>query len=554
MVRDTCAAALPLTDGQVETLRESFEDRSSTYESYGNSLIDANVAFVASDADRESAISGLASAEESLTNLLQSITEDDLYQAEQAVEAARASHTAAVAKLEDLRTVSREEDVYQAEQAVEAAKASHTAAVARLEDLRTVSGEEDVYQAEQAVEAARASHTAAVAKLEDLRAAADEGDIKQARASLESAQASLASAEAHYNELVSGPSENAIAQQEQEVRLAELSVEEARGDMAELTVFAPFDGVVEAVSVQPGDRISAGSAAFTLNTSNRMLIALTVTEEDLLDLEIGQTGLASFDAIDGIEYPVQVVSVSRVPNSEQGVVTYDVEARILAGSELAEVAGDNAGSGIGAAAGGGFGGGAARGLLAGLELPEGVTLRQVAQALVSGDPLPEGVVIPEELEALISARGAEALQRFAGAVRGSGAEQGAAGQPGALVRRPLPAPGMSGSVTILTEVREQSVLVPVSAVRQLDGAWFLSVPAPAQGEAEDGFERIFVEVGVSDGTNVEIVSGIDAGTVVLIGADNSGIAFTATQQQPRAIPGLGPGQGGFGPGGGRGGQ
>ncbi len=581
VISETCTAALPLTDAQVETLRDSFEDRSSTYETFGNSLIDANVAFVASDADRESAISGLSLAEESLTNLLQSITEDDLYQAgqaveaarashtaavakledlrtvsgeedvyqaEQAVEAARASHTAAVARLEDLRTVSGEEDVYQAEQAVEAAKASHTAAVARLEDLQTVSGEEDVYQAEQAVEAAKASHTAAVARLEDLRAAVDEGDIEQARASLESAQASLASAEAHYNELVSGPSENAIAQQEQEVRLAELSVEEARGAMAELTVFAPFDGVVEALSVQPGDRISAGSAAFTLNTSNRMLIALTVTEEDLLDLEIGQAGLASFDAIDGIEYPVQVVSISRVPNSEQGVVTYDVEARILAGSELAEVARDSTGSGIGA--GGGFGRGPASGLLAGFELPEGVTLRQVAQALVSGDPLPEGVVIPEELKALISERGAEALQRFASTGRGPGTEQAPAGQPGASVSRPLPAPGMSGSVTILTEVREQSVMVPVSAVRQLDGAWFVNVPAPSQSEAQDGFERIFVEVGESDGTNVEIVSGIDAGTVVLIGADNSGIAFTATQQQPRAIPG----QGGFGPGGGRGGQ
>ena len=394
----------------------------------------------------------------------------------------------------------------------------------------------------------KASQTAAVARLEDLRAAADERDIEQARASLESAQTGLASAEVQYNELVSGPSENAIEQQEQEVRLAELSVEEARTAMDELTVFAPFDGVVEAVDVQPGDRISAGSPAFTLNTSSRMLIALTVTEEDLLDLEIGQTGLASFDAIDGIEYPVRVVSVSRVPNAEQGVVTYDVEARILAGSELADVAADSTGNGT--AAGGGFGGGPARGLLAGLELPEGVTLRQVAQALASGGPLPEGVVIPEELEALMSEVAGQALSRFAGAERGSGSGQGLAGLPGALVRRPLPAPGMSGSVTILTEVREQSVLVPVSAVRQLDGAWFLTVPAPVQSEAEDGFERVFVEVGESDGTNVEIVSGIDAGTVVLIGADNSGIAFTATQQRPRAIPGLG----GFRPGGGRGGQ
>ena len=141
VIGDTCAAELLLSDAQVDAIRDSLEDRSSTYETFGTSLIDANIAFVASDADRESAISGLETAEESLADLLQSIMEDDLYQAEQAVDAARASHIAAVAKLEDLRAIPGEEDVYQAEQAVEAARASHTAAVAKLEDLRSATDE-----------------------------------------------------------------------------------------------------------------------------------------------------------------------------------------------------------------------------------------------------------------------------------------------------------------------------------------------------------------------------------------------------------------------------
>ena len=543
----TCAAILPLSDAQVDALRESFEDRTSTYESFGNTLIDANVLFVAADADRQSAFSGLASAEESLANLLQPVSENDIYQAERSVEAARASHAAAVARLQDLRTAAGEEDIYQAEQSVEAARASHTAAVARLEDLRAVAGEEDIYQAEQSVEAARASHTAAVARLEDLQAAADEGDVEQARASLESALASLASAQANYKQLVDGPSENEIEQQRHDVRLVELSLEEALTDLADLTLFAPFDGIVEAVNVRPGDRIASGFAAFTLSTSSRMLIELTVTEEELLELEVGQTGVASFDPIDGVDYPVRVVSISRVPNTEQGVVTYDVEAHILAGTE---VAGDSSVSGIRAAGGfaGGFAAGGFRGgPLAGFELPEGVTIEQVRQALVNGEPLPEGVVLPEELVTAL-----QSFLRTAGAGQrpGPGVQRDPAGQPGGSAPRPLPAPGMSASVTILTEVREQSVLVPVSAVRQLDGAWFVTVPDPAGSGNESVSERIFIEVGASDGTNVEIESGIDAGTVLLIGADVAGIAFSATQQQPRAIPGVG--TGGFGPGGGGG--
>ena len=96
------------------------------------------------------------------------------------------------------------------------------------------------------------------------------------------------------------------------------------------------------------------------------------------------------------------------------------------------------------------------------------------------------------------------------------------------------------------------MLLPTSAVRQVDGQWFVSIPALSEDGEGPGFERVFVEVGVSDGENVEISGGLEAGTVVLIGADNAGIAFTATQQQPGANPGFAPGTGGFGPGGGGG--
>ena len=124
-------------------------------------MIDANITYVEADADRDSADSGLASAEERLSELVQPAPEDDLYQAEQATEAARASHAAAVAKLDELRAAPGAEDIYQAEQAVEAATASHTAAVARLDELQAVPGKDDVYQAGQAVEAAMAGHAAA---------------------------------------------------------------------------------------------------------------------------------------------------------------------------------------------------------------------------------------------------------------------------------------------------------------------------------------------------------------------------------------------------------
>ena len=545
VIRSVCTGTLPLSEAQADELNESYEDRSATYESLGTTLTNANVAFIAAAADLVSAQSALTTARESLTDLLRPASEDDIYQAEQALEAARSSYDTAVARLDDLQETATEEDIYQAEQSLEAARSSHAAAVARLTELRETATEEDLYQAEQEVEAAKANHAAAVARLDDLRAAPDEGDLEQARASLESAEASLASAQANHDDLVAGPSDNEIEQQRQDVFLAELSLEEARAALDALIVAAPFDGVVEAVGVHPGDTVTASLAAFTLSTSDRMLIELTVTEEDLPELEVGQNGVATFDAIDGVSYPVRITSVGRVPTSEQGVVTYDVEASILTGSQAA-AARQGAAAPASPPAGGfrGFGGGVGPGLLSQIELPEGVTPEDLRRTILGGQPLPEGVVLPEELQAMI-----ENFRASGGPGRSAGAQQGAGGQAASAADRPLPASGMSASVTILTEVREEAVLLPVSAVRQLDGAWFVAVPAPAVEGEPAGQERVFVEVGESDGTDVEIMSGLESGATVLIGADSAGIAFSATRQQSQ--PGFPPG-GGFGPGGGGG--
>ncbi len=572
VAESTCVAELPFTDDEVAALRDSIEGRSTTYQRYTDGLIDAHVVFITAAAAHVSAVTALGSAEARLADLRSPVSADDRYQAEQAVEAARASHAAAVARLADLRSPVSADDRYQAEQALEAARASHAAAVARLADLRAEPTEAEVFQAEQAVEAATANHAAAAARLEDLHAPPDPDDIESARSSLDGARAALVTAQARLDELMAGSAASAIAQQELSVQLVEISLDEARSALDALTVHAPFEGVVEAVNVQPGDRVAANLAAFSLSTSTSIVIDLTVTEADLLDLAVGQAGLASFDAVGGVEYPVRIASISRVPNAAQGVVTYDVQARLLVGPELAEVADELAALGGGggldlaglvtsdsgtsdAGGRGGFGGlrggaGGAAGPLAGLELPEGVTIQQVIEAVANGDPLPEGVTLPEGFEIP-----PQLLQRLAQGLLDASSDEAAPAQPGALAGRPLPAPGMTASVTILTELREQAVLVPVAAVRQVDGAWFVAVPAAASAAGGATFERVAVEVGASDGTSVEVTSGLDAGAVLLIGADSAGVAFSATQLSAQQLPaggGFGPG-GGFGGGGGVGG-
>ncbi|MCY4640925.1 MAG: hypothetical protein OXC94_11380, partial [Chloroflexi bacterium] len=138
---------------------------------------------------------------------------------------------------------------------------------------------------------------------------------------------------------------------------------------------------------------------------------------------------------------------------------------------------------------------------------------------------------------------------------GAAPPPGAAGGAGAAT--PPRARGRSGSATLLTEVRAQALLLPVAAVRQIDGSWFVAVPAPgAEAEGGEGprpFERVEVDVGASDGTLVEITRGLEEGAVVLLGADGEGVPYSATRLPEPAPGGAGGGffgGGGFGGGGG----
>jgi HlyD family secretion protein len=418
------------------------------------------------------------------------------------------------------------------------AAATLATAEERLEDVQSGASGEERYQAQQSLVAAQSSYDAAVARLNDLMAGADESEIGQSQASLGSAQASLASAQARYAELVGGPTGTEIEQQVQSVRLAEISVEEAQAAVDEQTIRAPFDGVVGAVEVSVGDRVTTNTAAVSMSTPDEMRISLTVTEAEVFELEPGQIGLATFDAIDDAQYPVRIVSVSNIPNTSQGVVTYAVVAEILQGAELASIGeelqalaasgssslgsigglgsfaggaltdvapgafGDATGGGrptdgaggAGALGGRGDGGGRPGGVqLDGIELPEGVSMRDVLQALAAGEPVPDGVVLPEGFELPTLPSG------------------GAPNIAGAGQRMPLA--GMSASVQVLLEVRDDVLLVPTTAVRQQGSTSYVVI------EGDDGeFERLTVVTGESSGQQVEIVAGLEAGDVVFVGA------------------------------------
>jgi len=575
---EICDAEPPLPQSEIELLETKTENSGSTLERRSRDLIDAQRAWEQSVNTYDAAVSSLAAAEARLDDLAGEPGTEEIEQATEALRAAEAAHEAARARLDDLLTPATAEDIFQAEQAVVAATAGLIAAESRRQELfeepnpddlfqaqQAVAAAEaglraarsslsellgdvdpsDLFQAEQAVAAALANRNAAESRLTELLEPPTDDDILEAELALASAESSLQEAQARHDELLAGADANTIAQQEQNVRLAEIAVEQAMAAMDNLVITAPFDGVIEQVNIEPGDRISAGAAALVLSTRDQIVVQLTVTEAEIFDLEELQVGVASFDAIEGAQYPVRITSISRVPDVEQGVVTYSVEAAVLTPLAIQAVRDELQALGVTVPerqqVGEQRGEGAAgvdpqqaarfRAWLESLELPEGVTVIQVVTAIANDEPLPGGVELPEDFEITDEQR----AQLRALIARFSGGRGGAAGGQAAVSDdRQLPVHGMSATVVILTAVRDEAVLVSTSAVRQIDGAFYVAVPTE-----DGGWERLAVQIGETDGTSVEILSGLLDGATVLVGVDSEGIAYSATQ-----LPGGGTG-GGF---------
>lgn len=102
-------------------------------------------------------------------------------------------------------------------------------------------------------------------------------------------------------------------------------------------------------------------------------------------------------------------------------------------------------------------------------------------------------------------------------------------------------PDMSVTAAIITDVKQNVITVPISAVKTQNGDSYVEIlngPAPTQ---------VAVEVGISNDINTEITSGISAGDKIVTQTINPGASSTATSTSSNRSSGTRiPGLGGFG--------
>lgn len=103
-------------------------------------------------------------------------------------------------------------------------------------------------------------------------------------------------------------------------------------------------------------------------------------------------------------------------------------------------------------------------------------------------------------------------------------------------------PGMSASAAIITDVKTDALVAPISAVKSQGGSQYIELKS-----GENAPKRARIETGLANDEFIEIISGVKEGDQVVAGAISAQTASNQTQQRQSGgsfrIPGL-PGQGG----------
>ena len=274
-----------------------------------------------------------------------------------AVTSAQEDLTAAQSDLATAQQGPTSADIAKADAAVTAAQQALDAANAKLTELNAGPTASDVATAQENVKTAQGGLATAQAKLSELNAGPTQSDREKAQedvvtaaAGLATAQAKLAAAEQRRRRATwrrprtlsirpprrSPPHRQSATRltparrrktsqlQRDQVQLAELSVAQAQKNLDGAKLIAPYDGTVAALNVAVGDTAGASSttAPIILNTPNAVRLNLTVTESDLPSVKVGQSGIATFDALSGSVFPIVIDAVGTNPTTTQGVVTY----------------------------------------------------------------------------------------------------------------------------------------------------------------------------------------------------------------------------------------
>jgi HlyD family secretion protein len=220
---------------------------------------------------------------------------------------------AAQAVAEQLETGSRPQEKEQAQAAVQDAKSQFQQASADWQRAQDLFKNEDISKAqydqyEMRYRSTRALLDQAQQRLALVLEGPRKEEIRQAQAQYARAKGALAVSEANRLELKRKEEELVARRAEVEKAKAQAGISESQ--LGDMTIYAPFDGVVLTKSAEPGEVLAAGATVVTIGDLEHPWVRGYVRETDLGKVKLGQKVKLTTDSFAGKTYSGTITFIS----------------------------------------------------------------------------------------------------------------------------------------------------------------------------------------------------------------------------------------------------
>ena len=211
------------------------------------------------------------------------------------IQQAEANAAALRASLDAARNGPREQDIAQAQADYEAAQADARNAQATFERMAPLVKTDVISRMD--FDNYRDKRDSAVKKAESARQRLAELQAGTRREDLQSAEAHYQQAQAAATLSRKGSRAEDIAAARSALAAAEAHVAALDVSLAEAQLTAPANGVVETVSLRPGDLVPAGRIVLTMLEPTQLWVKVYVPETDLSRLKLNQTAKVTVDGL-----------------------------------------------------------------------------------------------------------------------------------------------------------------------------------------------------------------------------------------------------------------
>lgn len=355
----------------------------------------------------------------------------------------------------------------------------------------------------------------------------EQSSIQQAKTSLAQAQINLMSAQNTHDGGAAQTVETAKAalsnEEAQLTRLAEktslakaqTAVVKAQENLTKATLVAPADGVIIDIPIKKGQTIKDAATAMILATGGDLLIVdATVSQAEIAKIKVGQKADITLDSAPDQHMSATVSKVALKGTTTQNVTTFNVTMKMDQASDLLR-AGMNANVGI--------------------IVAESKDVLTIPSQALKTQGNQKGVLV-------VQSSGTEAAPATNSSPQGGANRRSQGGTSNDTNATPN---ANSSSSPNSQQQSGNEAQNPITSNRQAQGG------NSANQSANTNTRFVPVEIGLDDGTNVEIKSGLTEGQVIVVGTrSTSSSTSTSTRSNTNnntriTVPGIGGGGGGF---------